>query len=142
MRHTLVLEKKQYLYINMYILVTKAKTQTGGTVNLSWTAAFFPKSGAYNVYHTYTENRTIFSISSNGVRYGGDTKSAKYTYITRPFDSTNIMFEISNITLGDSGYYNSGISSEAAWSGGGAVLIVKGKLFLCFTLLHFFEEEN
>lgn len=61
------------------------------------------------------------SIKSSGVSYGGDTQQ-KYIYITRPFDFTNIVFEIRNITLDGAGYYNGG--TLAAWSGGGVVLIV------------------
>lgn len=69
------------------------------------------------------------SISSRGVSYGPgeDTQTTKYTYTSRLFDSTNIVFEIKDITLYDAGYYNSGTSDEAAWSGGGVVLIVSGK---------------
>lgn len=111
------------------------KTKIGDTVNVSWTASFFPASGQYNVYHTFRENRTIISIGSSEVSYGVGTVSKKYAYLTRPFNSTNIMFEIRDITLGDAGYYNGGISSDAAWSGGGVVLIVKGKLPLCYALL-------
>ncbi|XP_065931252.1 uncharacterized protein [Magallana gigas] len=107
--------------------VSKVKTQIGETVNLSWTALFFPLAGQYFAYHTYRENRTIFSVRSNGVRYGIYNQSTKYTYLTRPFTSTNIMFEIKDITLDDAGYYNGGTGAGAAWSGGGVVLIVKGK---------------
>lgn len=101
-------------------------------MNISWTAVFFPKPlRYYNVYHTNKENRTIFSISSSGVLfYDGNSIVTKYIYLTRPFNSTNIMFEIRDITLDDAGH-NGGISSEAAWSGGGVVLIVKGKLSSC-----------
>lgn len=99
-------------------------------MNLSWTAAFFPSPGQYNVYHTDRENKTVFSISSNRVSYGGGTKSIKYTYLTRPVDSTYIMFEIRDITLENAGYYNAGTSPDAASSGGGVVLIVRGKMCL------------
>ncbi|XP_052692716.1 uncharacterized protein LOC128170993 isoform X1 [Crassostrea angulata] len=98
--------------------VFKIKTKVGHTVNLSWTALFFPLSGQYNAYHTYREHRTIFSVSSSRVSYGGYNQSTKYTYLTRPFASTNIMFEIRDITLDDAGYYNGGFTAEAAWSGG------------------------
>uniref|UniRef100_A0A8W8LT85 Ig-like domain-containing protein n=1 Tax=Magallana gigas TaxID=29159 RepID=A0A8W8LT85_MAGGI len=37
------------------------------------------------------------------------------------------MFEIRYITLDDAGYYNGGMTAEAAWSGGGVVLIVYNK---------------
>uniref|UniRef100_A0A8W8J6F4 Ig-like domain-containing protein n=1 Tax=Magallana gigas TaxID=29159 RepID=A0A8W8J6F4_MAGGI len=107
--------------------VSKVKTQIGGKTNISWTAAYFPFSGQYYVYHTYKENRTILSISSSGVNYGEDTQTSKYAYTSRPFNSTNIVFEIRDITLDDAGYYNGGMSADAAWSGGGVVLIVSGK---------------
>lgn len=45
--------KHNNLYINSYIVVTKSKTEIGGTINLSWTAAYFPLIGLYNVYQTY-----------------------------------------------------------------------------------------
>uniref|UniRef100_K1QMP1 Uncharacterized protein n=1 Tax=Magallana gigas TaxID=29159 RepID=K1QMP1_MAGGI len=108
------------------LMLSKIMTKIGDTVNLSWAAPFFPVAGQYLVYHTYRENRTIFSIRSNGVSYGGNNQSAKYTYLTTPFYSTNIMFEIRDITLDDAGYYNGGISGEAAWSGG--VVKIKTKV--------------
>lgn len=101
-------------------------------MNLSWTAAFFPVAGRYFVYYTYRENRTLFGFSRRG--FGGDTMSTKYTYLARPYNSTNIMFEIRNITLDDAGYYNGGTTAYAAWWGGGVVLIVSGKLYLCCAL--------
>nr|XP_034322741.1 uncharacterized protein LOC109617562 isoform X2 [Crassostrea gigas] len=107
--------------------VFKIKIKVGDTVNLSWTAPFFPVAGLYIVYHTYRENRTVFRIESSGVSYGGYNQSSKYTYLTRPCNSTNIMFEIRDITLDDAGYYNGGSNDEAAWSGGGVVLIVHNK---------------
>nr|XP_034322749.1 uncharacterized protein LOC105319714 [Crassostrea gigas] len=107
--------------------VSNVQTQIGNTMNISWTAAFFPRAGQYNVYYTYRENSTIFSVRSNGVSYGVNNQSTKYTYLTRPFTSTNIMFEIRDITLDDAGYYNGGSIAEAAWSGGGVVLVVKEK---------------
>eukprot|EP00105_Crassostrea_gigas_P018957 XP_011437252.1 PREDICTED: uncharacterized protein LOC105335170 isoform X2 [Crassostrea gigas] len=107
--------------------VFKIKIKVGDTVNLSWTAPFFPVAGLYIVYHTYRENITVFRIESSGVSYGGYNQSSKYTYLTRPCNSTNIMFEIRNITMDDAGYYNGGSNDEAAWSGGGVVLIVHNK---------------
>lgn len=117
-----------------FALVSKVQTQIGNTMNISWTAAFFPRAGQYLVYHTYRENRSIFSVRSNGVSYRGNNQSTKYTYLTRPFASTNIMFAIRDITLDDAGYYNGGTSSEASWSGGGVLLVVNGKLRLCYEL--------
>lgn len=94
---------------------------------MTWTASSFPSTGQYYVYHTYKENRTILSIRSSGVSYEGNTQTSKYTYTSRPFNSTNIEFEIRDITLEDAGYYNGGKSAEAAWSSGGTVLIISGK---------------
>uniref|UniRef100_K1QWP4 Uncharacterized protein n=1 Tax=Magallana gigas TaxID=29159 RepID=K1QWP4_MAGGI len=74
-----------------------------------------------------SEQEEIIHKRSNGVSYGGNNQSTKYTYLTRPFTSINIMFEIRDITLDDAGYYNGGSSAEAAWSGGGVVLVVKDK---------------
>lgn len=121
-----------HLHIFFYIIVSKVKTQIGNTVNLSWTAAFFTLTGQYLVYYTYRENRTIFGISNSGVSYEGYTMSTKYTYLNRLFNSTNIMFEVRDITVGDAGYYNGGTCTGAAWSGGGVLLIVNGNLFLRF----------
>lgn len=55
------------------------------------------------------------------------TNQSKYTYKSSPYNSTNITFEIKDITLNDAGYYAGGIHTEAALSGGGVVLIVLGK---------------
>uniref|UniRef100_A0A8W8J2A4 Ig-like domain-containing protein n=1 Tax=Magallana gigas TaxID=29159 RepID=A0A8W8J2A4_MAGGI len=94
---------------------------------MRWTAASFPSTGQYHVYHTYKENRTILSVSSSGVNFGDKTQTSKYAYTSRPFNSTNIVFEIRDITLNDAGYYNGGMSADAAWAGGGVVLIVSAK---------------
>lgn len=107
--------------------VSKVKTHIGSRTNISWTAAFFPLTGQYHVFHTYKENRTIFSVSRSGVRFKGDTSSTKYSYLARSFNSTDILFEIRDITLDDAGYYNGGAATDAAWSGGGVVLIVSAK---------------
>uniref|UniRef100_A0A8W8MYZ4 Elongator complex protein 5 n=1 Tax=Magallana gigas TaxID=29159 RepID=A0A8W8MYZ4_MAGGI len=122
--------------------VSKIKTKIGDNVILSWTTPFFPVAGQYNVYHTYRENTTIFSISSNGVSYGENNQSTKYTYLTRPFDSTNIMFEIRDITLDDAGYYNGGTSVKAAYSGEDVVLLVSGKIFYQPDEADDFDEED
>lgn len=69
----------------------------------------------------------IIQISSTAVRYQGQqTQSSKYVYLSKPHNSLHISFEIRNITLDDAGYYNSGVSTENAQSGGGVVLIVYG----------------
>lgn len=50
----------------------------------------------------------------------------KYIYITRPYSSKNISFEIKNITMADAGYYYGGAQVTPAGLDGGVVLIVKG----------------
>ena len=89
-------------------------------MNISWTASFFPRAGSYNVY--YTDN-VIIQINQNRATLS----RSKYQYVSRPYNSTNIAFEIRDITADDAGYYNGGITAQAAWSGGGVVLIVHSK---------------
>lgn len=65
---------------------------------------------------------------------------SKYTYLSTPLNSTNITFEIRNITHEDAGYY-AGDATD-----GGVVLIVLGEvffrfLFLIFGLLYWLEVE-
>lgn len=71
-------------------------------------------------------NRSIIQIISSGATFD----ETKYEYHSRPFNSTNIAFNIRNIARDDAGYYNSGLDAEAAWSDGGVVLIVHGELQL------------
>ena len=97
----------------------------GDSVEISWTAPYFPRGGAYYIYHTNDENKSIpvIYVTSNKVR----AQNRKYEYLSRPLTSTNIIFMIRDITLGDAGYYAGGTLYWAAWSGGGVVLIVLGK---------------
>lgn len=117
-----------------YVLVSKARIQIGDPVNISWTAAFFPITGQYNVYHTYKVKKTIFQLQNGGILYGGHNVSNKYRYITRPYNSVNISFEIIHTTVDDAGYYAGGPTADSAWSGGGVVLIVSGQLFFFIVL--------
>lgn len=82
------------------------------------------------IFITYRQQSNIFSIIFDRVYYGRDVLSPKYTYLTRPFNSTKMMFEIRNITLDDAGYYNGGTHHDTAMSGGGVVLIVLGTLYI------------
>lgn len=77
-------------------------------VNESRTASFFPMAGIYKVYQG-RKMEDIFQISSSGIIFGGSKNSTKYTYITRPYTSANISFEIKNITMADAEYYNGGV---------------------------------
>ena len=115
-----------YLYNMKHrsIAVSKVDSNVGDSVNISWTAPFFPRAGTYTIYHTGNANKSIIEITSDDVTSDED----KYEYHSRPFTSTNIVFNVRNTTSADAGYYNGGVSPEAAWSGGGVVLIVYGEL--------------
>lgn len=101
---------------------------------ISWTAPFFPLSGQYNFYHTYRrKHSTIFSVTFDRIIYLRDVLSPKYIYLTRPFNSTNMTFEIRNVTLDDAGFYNGGTiydDENTRMSGEGVVLIVSGTLYI------------
>lgn len=104
--------------------VVTIKKNIGENVTISWTTPFFPKTGNF-IYHTKAnKSETIITIDSNGFNV---TNQSKYTYKSLPYNSTNISFEIKNITLNDAGYYVGGGQKDAALSGGGVVLIVLGK---------------
>ena len=99
----------------------------GDSVEISWTAPFFPRAGDYNIYHTNEENnsKSIIQVTSDNVT----TRIDKYEYLSKPLNSTDIMFMIRNITLDDAGFYSGGPNAEKAWSGGGVVVIVFGESF-------------
>ena len=99
----------------------------GDSVEILWTAPFFPQAGDYNIYHTNEKNnsKSIIQVTSDNVT----TRVDKYEYLSQPFNSTDIMFMIRDITLDDAGYYTGGIKEEDARSGGGVVLIVFGESF-------------
>ena len=111
--------------IIIVVLVSKVDSYVGDSVNISWTASFFPRAGSYNVY--YTDN-VIIEIYQNRATLS----RSKYQYVSRPYNSTNITFEIRDVTRDDAGYYNGGVFPAAAWSGGGVVLIVHSKyIYIC-----------
>nr|XP_022310242.1 uncharacterized protein LOC111115704 isoform X1 [Crassostrea virginica] len=105
--------------------VSKINKTVGDSVEISWTAPFFPQAGTYYMYHTNEQNKSIpiISVTSNKVT----TENKKYEYLSQPLNSTNITFMIRDITLDDAGYYAGGTWVGASWSGGGVVLIVLGK---------------
>ena len=107
----------------------------GDSVEISWTAPFFPRAGVYYIFHTNEENKSIpvIYVTSNKVR----AQNRKYEYLSQSLTSTNIRFMIRDITLGDAGYYAGGTWEEAAWSGGGVVLTVLGESTLGLLLLQF-----
>lgn len=100
----------------------KVKGRNGESANLSWVAPCFPTAKGYSIYHTNNTTKKIFDIDGQN----GSGPSQKYKYLTEPYNSTNITFEIENVTLGDAGYYNGGAQANAATSCGGVVLIVYG----------------
>nr|XP_022306469.1 carcinoembryonic antigen-related cell adhesion molecule 1-like isoform X2 [Crassostrea virginica] len=108
---------------NMTYKVSKIESNVGESVNISWTAPYFPLAGTYTVYHTGNVNRSIIEVTSSYATF----IQTKYEYYSRPFTSTNINFNVRDITRDDAGYYNGGFSPAAAWSGGGVVLIVHDK---------------
>lgn len=114
-----------YLFFSAAVL--KVKQESGKSAKLQWTASYFPTASQYRVFHMLNNSHPIIQISSTAVRYQGQqTQSSKYVYLSKPHNSVHISFEIRNITLDDAGYYNSGVSTENAQSGGGVVLIVYG----------------
>ena len=120
-------------------LVSKIIKNQGDSIEIFWTAPFFPRAGHYNIYHTNKENISIIQVTFNNVT----TQNSKYEYLSQPLNSTNITFMIRNITLDDAGYYAGGIAPASAWSGGGVVLIVLGEctlgrlLFICNLILSY-----
>ena len=104
----------------------------GESVDISWTAPFFPRAGAYYIYHTNKKNRSIIQVTYNNVI----TQNKKYVYLSQPLNSTNITFMIRDITLDDAGYYAGGTWVGAAWSGNGVVLIVLSESTLGLLLIN------
>lgn len=129
--------------------VVKVKSRIGGSAFVSWIAAFFPTNGFYSIFYARSNNKYnvdfekmnqssqqssmvgIIKIQDGQVKYGDAEISTKYSYVTKPYNSTNIMFEIRDISRNDAGYYNGGVGADAARSSGGVVLIVLGKQILC-----------
>lgn len=99
----------------------KENVRKGESANLSWVVPYFPR-GVYRIYHTVKNSSEILTVNHNGPQ-----ESIKYKYLTRPYNSTNVMFEIKDVTLDDAGYYNGGEVLDKAGSCGGVVLIVNGE---------------
>ena len=118
-------EIKSVNFKNNLFPVSKIRKTVGDSVEISWTSPFFPRAGAYNIYHTNEKNKSIpiIRVTTKEV----STQNRKYEYLSKPITSTNIKFMIRNITLDDAGYYAGGTKAGDAWSGGGVVLIVLGK---------------
>lgn len=104
----------------------KRKVQNGNSAILSWVAPFFPAIN-YDIYHTNNKCTTQKILEVDGQNGQSTSSKLKYNYLTKPYNSTNITFEIKNVTLGDAGYYNVGAQKDDATSCGGVVLIVYGE---------------
>nr|XP_022304465.1 uncharacterized protein LOC111111660 [Crassostrea virginica] len=117
--------ERTYVDYKLTYNVSKIIKNQWDSVEISWTAPFFPRAGSYYIYHTNEENNSIpiIVVTSNKVT----TQNRKYDYLSQPLTSTNITFMIRDITLDDAGYYAGGTEAAGAWSGGGVVLIVLGK---------------
>lgn len=99
---------------------------------LSWSIPYFPKSGGYTIFHMekrIADFRRIIEFSSGNT---SKTDRSKYRYISQSDNSTNISFEIKNISLEDAGYYTSGPSTGEVVNG--YYLIVVG-LYMSAILL-------
>ena len=86
-------------------------------MTLSWSIPYFPISGGYNIFHMeklIADFRKIIEISSENT---SKTDRSKYRYISQSDNSTNISFEIKNISLEDAGYYTSGPDKGAVVNG-------------------------
>ena len=119
--------------------VSTVESKTGDKVTLSWSVPYFPSSGLYNIFHMkHNESTNIIQLSTNNSEM---PNKSKYRYLSRPYNSTCISFEILDITLNDAGYYAGGINKEKALSSGhGVVLQVSGGSFLKFLFIHFFSS--
>lgn len=89
----------------------KEKVRKGESANLSWDVSYFPLGG-YQIYHTVKNSNVILTVNHNGPR----ESDIKYQYLTRPYNSTNVMFEIKDVTLDDAGYYSGGETLDKARS--------------------------
>ena len=123
----------QWITIIIVVLVSKVDSYVGDSVNISWTAPFFPKAGTYTIYHTDKVNKSTRIIQVWGGHWGrAELERSKYEYVSRPYDSTNITFEIKDISANDAGHYYGGTRAESAWCSESSVLIVHSKyIYIC-----------
>lgn len=121
------------------LLVLRVDSQEGETKNLSWMEAFFPRSWEYNIFHFYdSSNKTVIQVRGDGAT---SINAEKYVYHSRPFNSTNVVFEVKNITLMDAGYYGGGTTQINARRGQGVILVVRGKTTSLNFIVHVYWLE-
>ena len=108
--------------------VSTVESKTGDNLTILWSNPFFPKQGIFDIFHRKNNESTkIIQLSTNN---SPKIFKPKYRYLSQPYNSTCISFEIIDITLDDAGYYEGGISAEHALSSGrGVVLKVSGWSF-------------
>ncbi|XP_062595951.1 uncharacterized protein LOC134257340 isoform X2 [Saccostrea cucullata] len=102
--------------------VNKVQSTEGESKNISWTAEYFPNSGDYNIFHAYI-GQPLKIIKVTGTNY--EIYGENLLYHSQP-GSSNVLFEVRNISVKDAGYYV-GSETKTFSSGSGAVLIVSGK---------------
>ncbi|XP_061180583.1 immunoglobulin superfamily member 10-like [Saccostrea echinata] len=121
-KETLESEKSEDIWMNP--LFNTIKSEEGESRNISWTATYFPRTGLYFIFHVYNDSVSEIIKIDNAIL----PSTEKYVFHTRPYNSTNILFEVRNITVEDAGYYVGNPTKENAWSGeSGVVLTVSGK---------------
>ncbi|XP_062589249.1 uncharacterized protein LOC134250901 [Saccostrea cucullata] len=104
------------------IQVRKVFLKEGETGIISWNIAAFPKTGVYAIFHSEIQ---ILAVDIH--RKISTIDSQKYTYLSKPINSKNIIFQIRNITQHDEGIYTGGTSSAIAAKGNRIHAIVYGK---------------
>ncbi|XP_061170397.1 uncharacterized protein LOC133179720 [Saccostrea echinata] len=109
---------QQYVDHKKIYKVSLVDANIGESKFISWIAGSFPQSG---VYHIYKDAENIIIVKNEHL------PNSKYYYHSRPYNSTNITFEVTNITSIDAGFYAGGPSKVDAGSDGGVVLVVKKK---------------
>lgn len=126
------MDSKCLFFNSVCMLISSAviqfKGKKGETFNITWETSSILASGVFHVYHKNVNNTvnellnwTILNISKEHPIEESNVSS--YAYKT-------VNLEIRNVTPEDAGYYQGGPSTSAVMSGGGAILIVLGMIFL------------
>lgn len=108
--------------------VIQCKRKKGETFNITWETSSIPVSGGFDVYHKNVNN-TINKLVNWTIPNKRRERPTEESNISS-YDSNIVNLEIRNVTPEDAGYYQGGPSTSAVMSGGGAILIVLGMIFL------------
>lgn len=108
--------------------VIQFKRKKGETLNITWETSSIPASGDFHVYHKNVNDtiNELFNWTILNIRKEHPTEESNIS----AYDSKIVNLEIRNLTRDDAGYYQGGWSTNAVMSGGGAILIVLGMIFL------------